>query len=81
MFRDASHPRPAGCAVGLFLLPYILLGKEIILFDGAATKGLLYLTAMQEIKQEQPSNDKESTTYELLSSDELEAQIFKEEPK
>ena len=24
-----------------FLLPYILLGKEIILFDGAATKGLL----------------------------------------
>ena len=39
------------------------------------------LTAMQEIKQEQPSNDKESTTYELLSSDELEAQILKEEPK
>jgi len=41
----------------------------------------VYLTAMQESKQEQPTNDKESTTYELLSSDELEAQIFKEEPK
>ncbi len=41
----------------------------------------VYLTAMQEIKQEQPPADKETTTYELLSSDELEAQIFKEEPK
>ena len=41
----------------------------------------VYLTAMQESKQEQPTNDKETTTYELLSSDELEAQIFKEEPK
>ncbi len=41
----------------------------------------VYLTAMQEIKQEQPSNYKENTTYELLSSDELEAQIFKEETK
>ena len=39
------------------------------------------LTAMQEIKQEQPSNYKENTTYKLLSSDELEAQIFKEETK
>lgn len=41
----------------------------------------VYLTAMQEIKQEQASNDKESITYELLSSDELEAQILKEEPE
>lgn len=41
----------------------------------------VYLTAMQEIKQEQSSATKEDTTYELLSSDELEAQIFKEEPK
>ena len=41
----------------------------------------VYLTAMQEIKQEKASADKETTTYELLSSDELEAQIFKEEPK
>lgn len=41
----------------------------------------VYLTAMQEIKQEQSPTDKEPTTYELLSSDELEAQIFKEEPK
>lgn len=41
----------------------------------------VYLAAMQEINQEQASADKETTTYELLSSDELEAQIFKEEPK
>lgn len=41
----------------------------------------VYLTAMQEIKQEQAPAAKEPTTYELLSSDELEAQIFKEEPK
>ena len=41
----------------------------------------VYLATMQEINQEQASADKESTTYELLSSDELEAQIFKEEPK
>ena len=41
----------------------------------------VYLTAMQEIKQVQAHNDKESITYELLSSDELEAQILKEEPK
>ena len=41
----------------------------------------VYLTAMQEIKQEQSPAAKENTTYELLSSDELEAQIFKEEPK
>ncbi len=39
------------------------------------------LTAMQEIKQEQSPAAKENTTYELLSSDELEAQIFKEETK
>ena len=41
----------------------------------------MVLTAVQEIKQEQPSAAKENTTYELLSSDELEAQILKEEPK
>lgn len=41
----------------------------------------MHLTAIQEIKQEQASADKETTTYELLSSDELEAQILKEEPK
>lgn len=41
----------------------------------------VYLAAMQEINQEQASADKETTTYELLSSDELEAQILKEEPK
>ena len=40
----------------------------------------VYLIAMQEIKQEQAPAAKENTTYELLSSDELEAQILKEEP-
>ena len=41
----------------------------------------VYLTAIQETKQEKASAAQENTTYELLSSDELEAQIFKEEPK
>ena len=41
----------------------------------------VHLAATQEIKQEQAPAAKENTTYELLSSDELEAQILKEEPK
>lgn len=41
----------------------------------------VYLTAIQEIQRKPSHATKEPTTYELLSSDELEAQIFKEEPK
>ena len=41
----------------------------------------VYLTAVQEIQRKPSPAAEEPTTYELLSSDELETQIFKEEPK